>query len=528
MHFTIIKVEKTADRNSKGNKKKAIRWASALCIGVLSAFPLLAKAEQSQAISQSVPQIAEEVTVRIEGATLGSGVLIDVSEGKYKVLTAWHVVKGQKVFEELYVVTHDGRRHLVQGQALKQINNVDLSLIEFDSSATYNVARLGQYDDVGIGDRIFVAGYPLPSSQVPERLLRFVGGELVAKSQSNIPLGYGFLYSNPTFAGMSGGPVFDLTGKVVGIHGRTERDDIRTLGHNKIISTGVNQGIPISHYHGREDRNSERKSETLSVMDMLVRIASLRTPVEGSDGRIPDGIDQEVIELSNKILSVEQNADAYFYRALHKSRLGQIQEAFADYDKALGLRPGYSDAIQYKAYLIWEENGDIDGAVKELMAGLIHHPWDSNFYWHMALMNQYNDPPRHDAAIQANKQGLEVDPRDSLLLSQRCDLLVTTNSDKAIEECSKAIQLNPGDSYTYVSRADALVRLQRYSEALNDYSSALLISPEDGSIYELRADLLSDLGEWRKACDDYAMAIKLGSEPNYKAMYNIGCQSLKR
>lgn len=54
---------------------------------------------QAPAQSQSsdvVAKAAQAITVRIEVATQGSGVLVKREGNRYTVLTAWHVVSGQK------------------------------------------------------------------------------------------------------------------------------------------------------------------------------------------------------------------------------------------------------------------------------------------------------------------------------------------------------------------------------------------------------------------------------------------------
>ena len=45
--------------------------------------------------AETVGKIATAITVRIEGATQGSGVLVKREGNRYTVLTAWHVVADQ-------------------------------------------------------------------------------------------------------------------------------------------------------------------------------------------------------------------------------------------------------------------------------------------------------------------------------------------------------------------------------------------------------------------------------------------------
>ena len=52
---------------------------------------------QGAAIAQdAVARIAKAITVRIEGSTQGSGVIVKKEGNRYTVLTAWHVVSGNR------------------------------------------------------------------------------------------------------------------------------------------------------------------------------------------------------------------------------------------------------------------------------------------------------------------------------------------------------------------------------------------------------------------------------------------------
>ncbi|MEY3222365.1 MAG: hypothetical protein RLZZ203_1221, partial [Cyanobacteriota bacterium] len=44
----------------------------------------------------------------------------------------------------------------------------------------------------------------------------------IAQAAVSLTGGYELVYSSITFGGMSGGPVLDSQGRVIGIHGRTE------------------------------------------------------------------------------------------------------------------------------------------------------------------------------------------------------------------------------------------------------------------------------------------------------------------
>ena len=89
-----------------------------------SAALLVAQAPAQAQSAEAVAQIAQAITVRMEGATQGSGVLVKREGNRYTVLTAWHVVSGQRAGEELDIYTPDGQRHSVETSSITQNSNL--------------------------------------------------------------------------------------------------------------------------------------------------------------------------------------------------------------------------------------------------------------------------------------------------------------------------------------------------------------------------------------------------------------------
>jgi hypothetical protein len=111
------------------------------------------------------------------------------------------------------------------------VKGIDLAVISFTSNKNYAVASLGDASTVKIGDRVYISGWPDPEqeqanagqivSPVPRRQRRLAWGLVGAKlSPDASNQGYSIFYIDCTRAGMSGGPVFDNNGRVVGNHGR--------------------------------------------------------------------------------------------------------------------------------------------------------------------------------------------------------------------------------------------------------------------------------------------------------------------
>jgi len=214
---------------------------------VLSTTLFLFQAPAQAQSQEAVGKVAQAITVRIEGATQGSGVLVKRDGNRYTVLTAWHVVSGQRPGEELDIYTADGQRHPVEQGSIKRLGQVDMATVTFISSGFYEPATIGDSKSVGSGSSIYISGYPLPTSAVPSRIWRFLKGDLISNTLTAIPNGYQLLYSNPTLPGMSGGAVLNTQGQLIGIHGQGETDSEMSEQKDVAVKTGTNQGIPIKY-----------------------------------------------------------------------------------------------------------------------------------------------------------------------------------------------------------------------------------------------------------------------------------------
>ncbi len=92
--------------------------------------------------ASAVARIATAITVRIEGATQGSGVIVKKEGNRYTVLTAWHVVEGNRPGEELAIFTPDGKEHQLEQGSIERLGQVDMAVLTFSSAGAYEVAPI--------------------------------------------------------------------------------------------------------------------------------------------------------------------------------------------------------------------------------------------------------------------------------------------------------------------------------------------------------------------------------------------------
>lgn len=195
-----------------------------------------------QILIPNVSDIAKPITVRIDGANSGSGTIIDRRGDRYLVLSNWHVASTTPpaTDKSFTIGTVDGRRYPVSAKTIARIGKLDLATLEFQSPYRYPVAWMGNSTRLSEGDKLYISGWADPSPQLPQKSYQFLVGNLsgrIARPQD----GYALVYTVSALPGMSGGPILDWRGNLVGINGRATVD-LRTGTVNSVL------GIDIDRY----------------------------------------------------------------------------------------------------------------------------------------------------------------------------------------------------------------------------------------------------------------------------------------
>jgi S1-C subfamily serine protease len=195
----------------------------------------------------NVSDIAKKITVRIDGANTGSGVIIEHQGNGYVVVSNWHVVNledpaiGNKSFT---IRTEDGHQHFVTNQKISRVGKLDLAVLKFQSRYRYAVASIGNSDKLNEGEALYVSGWADPSPQLPTRVYQFLVGNLSGRIERPQD-GYALVYTVSALPGMSGGPVLDSRGNLVGINGRATVD-LRTGTVNSVLGIDINRYLRAS------------------------------------------------------------------------------------------------------------------------------------------------------------------------------------------------------------------------------------------------------------------------------------------
>lgn len=175
-------------------------------------------------------EIARQVTVRIlTEPGMGSGVIIARKGQVYSVLTCDHVLANS--YENRYqVMTSDGQQHPAYRLNSVLFKDLDLAILQFTSQSSYKVAAMGESSTLTNGAQVYAAGYPIwhwankntleSTRDWDLKAFRLTIGKIRMLNKKSLPGGYKLGYTNDIENGMSGGPVLDQDGQLVGINGR--------------------------------------------------------------------------------------------------------------------------------------------------------------------------------------------------------------------------------------------------------------------------------------------------------------------
>ena len=195
-----------------------------------------------------VASIAQSITVRIEGpGPSGSGTIISRNGDNYLIATAWHVLSDVASGESVRVIFPNGSSSNVLSSGFNRIQNTDLAILNVRFSSDTGFYSSVAAGSIRPGDWIAVTGWSLATRDNPV-LYRHLTGSVVSVNPTLTSDGYTILYttSSPTLEGMSGGPVINELGLLIGIHGKAERLPSSNVEGVKDVATTNGQAMSIT------------------------------------------------------------------------------------------------------------------------------------------------------------------------------------------------------------------------------------------------------------------------------------------
>ena len=70
----------------------------------------------------------------------------------------------------------DDSRYPLNYSTVKKLSGVDLAVVQFTSSKSYSVAKIGNSDSVTEGKAAYVAGFPVATAAINRSIYQFTDG----------------------------------------------------------------------------------------------------------------------------------------------------------------------------------------------------------------------------------------------------------------------------------------------------------------------------------------------------------------
>lgn len=220
-------------------------------------------------------------------------------------------------------------------------------------------------------------------------------------------------------------------------------------------------------------------------------------------------------------LAIERNpfiTDAYEVRGVALQNMGKLEEAVADYDKALSLLPENKGILFNKA-LAEEELKNYDTAQECYSQLLKAHPrFDSGYIGRARLYLAQGDTISAladlDKAIELNKNAINA-------YVIRADISIKREKDyeRALEDMNEAIKLQPHYAGFFINRAFLRYNLDDYFGAMADYDYAISLDPTNVVAYFNRGLLLAEVHGNDRAIQDFTKVLQLNTD-DYRALLN--------
>lgn len=180
---------------------------------------LLAQSLDQNQAEQQLYAVARSITVKVlSHESWGSGILIQKQGNVYTVLTNAHVLN-QSYGNLIRIQTPDGKIYVSQPVKEFRRSDNDLALVSFHSSEKYSIASLYSSPLPSVGDNVFASGFPFETERPQGKDFMFTQGQVKSISNKAFAQGYQFGFTNLIKVGMSGGPLLNSKGKVIGING---------------------------------------------------------------------------------------------------------------------------------------------------------------------------------------------------------------------------------------------------------------------------------------------------------------------
>ncbi len=229
---------------------------------------------------------------------------------------------------------------------------------------------------------------------------------------------------------------------------------------------------------------------------------------------------QDALAAYNRAVELKpEYTEAWNGQANSLLELKRYQDALEAYDKVIQLQPSYKEAWNGRGKALdhlqrYEEAiASFDNAIKIQPNNLES--------WH-ERGNVQIKRQQYSEAITSFDKAVKIQPNNSLAWHKRGIALHNLRRyQEAVESYDKAVEHKPDYSEAWYQRGNALINLQKAKEAVESYDKAVQFQPNFQIAWYSKGSALNSLRDFKAAINSFDQAVKLNPD-DYESWYNRG------
>lgn len=234
-----------------------------------------------------------------------------------------------------------------------------------------------------------------------------------------------------------------------------------------------------------------------------------------------NNVDAAFADLAESIRLNPNDPMIFFGRGLLHHRLKNYGAAINDYTRAISLNPQKPEPY-YRRARSYQSIGDLEKALADFTQSIALAPdQKTDIYAERGYLKHLLDD--HEGGIEDCDKAIELNPDSPIAYFTRGDIRVFLDDpdqwNAVVEDLTKAIELNYPKLYApYSLRASIRLNVERDLEsALADYNEAIRLDPNVPLAHNDRGCIHMLKGDYEKALADFSAAISL--DPAYSQIY---------
>lgn len=212
-------------------------------------------------------------------------------------------------------------------------------------------------------------------------------------------------------------------------------------------------------------------------------------------------------------------AGRHFSRSLELTRANRRQDAIAELQAAIRLKPDYAAALGNLGVL-FQQQGKASDAEAMFRRAVEAEPGNPQHYVNLGLT--LADLKRYTEAAQALNKALDLAPDSpSAMTAKGMVLMRQQQMGEAIEVFRKTVAAEPGSAQAHLNLGVALADSERQAEALKSFDEAVRLAPDLAPAHVNRGRALYDLKRYEEAKQELETAQRL-APGDHQTVYRLG------